>query len=273
MLVAAVNLSEGRLEEATRIGTSAGAGLLDIHADIHHNRSVLTLGAEDTESIARVMVAEAVERLDLRAHRGAHPRMGVVDVVPFTPFSESSMVEATDARDRFAHWAADELGMPVFIYGTDRSLPSIRRDAFVRMSPDYGPPQPHPTAGAMCVGSRRPMLAWNLWLGVRDLPLARAISAELRRIPGVRSLAFDLDGRTQVSCNLISPLETPPQVVYDAVAERAPVAGCELVGLLPDAVLRQVPETRWAQLDLSVEQTVEWRLRSRSAAGESTGPA
>lgn len=273
MLVAAVNLSEGRWAEATRIGTSAGDALLDIHADIHHNRSVLTLADDDTESIVRAIAAEAVASLDLKDHRGAHPRLGVLDVVPFTPFTGSDMAAAVAARDRFGRWVAEELKVPVFIYGSERSLPSIRRQAFSRMSPHLGPAQPHPTAGAMCVGAREPMLAWNLWLAQTDLARGRSIAAEIRRLPGVRSLAFDLAGRTQVSCNLIRPLESPPHVVYDAVAAQADVAECELVGLLPRGVLESVPETRWAQLDLSVERTVEWRLGSRGATGQGASPA
>lgn len=268
-----MNLSEGRRDEATRIGTRAGTGLLDLHADIHHNRSVLTLASSDTESTVREIAAEAVANLDLSDHIGAHPRLGVADVIPFTPFAGSDMEAATAARDRFARWMAEELGVPVFIYGSERSLPSIRRNAFVRMAPDFGPAEPHPTAGAACVGSRPPMLAWNLWLADATPERGRQIAADIRSMSGVRALAFELAGRTQVSCNLIAPLVTPPHLVYDAVAAQATVASCELVGLLPDAVLRAVPESRWAELDLSIEQTVEWRLGRRGAAGEGASPA
>jgi glutamate formiminotransferase len=260
VLTAPLNLSEGRRSLAEEIGTTAGRSLLDIHSDSNHNRSVLTLGGENTEEAVRAIAAEAVAMLDLRAHSGAHPRLGVVDVVPFVPFDSRDLSPALTARDDFARWAAAELEVPVFIYGPDLSLPDIRRRAFVGMAPHLGPMEPHPTAGAICAGARGPMLAWNAWLEAGNATLAKAIASGLRKLPGVRSLAMELAGRHQVSCNLIDPTTTPPHVVYDEIAAKATVERCELVGLLPDAVLRLVPQHRWAQLDLSVEQTLEYRL-------------
>lgn len=262
MLTAAVNISEGRRSDVVvAIGARAGRALLDIHSDSHHHRSVLTVGGPDAERAVRDLVTEAVARLDLGTHVGAHPRIGVVDVVPFTPWAPADLAVAEAARDRFARWAADEASVPVFIYGEERSLPDIRRGvAQGTLRPDHGGPEPHPTAGFICAGARPPMLAWNLWLSDDARHATRAIAAELRRLPGVRALPFDLGGRPQVACNLIEPLKTPPHLVYDAVEARATVRRCELVGLMPDAVLQVVPRGRWAQLDLSVEQTVEWRL-------------
>lgn len=260
MLTAPVNLSEARRALVDEIGTRAGRSLLDIHSDSDHNRSVITLGGENTEDAVRAIAAEAVATLDLTAHSGAHPRLGVVDVVPFVPFGTDDLSAAVAARDAFASWVAAELEVPVFIYGPERSLPDIRRRAFDGMAPDFGPATPHPSAGAISAGARGPMLAWNVWLDSGDATLAKAIASTVRKLPGVRSLALDLAGRHQVSCNLIDPTSTPPQVVYDEIAARATVERCELVGLLPDSVLRLVPENRWTQLDLSVEQTLEYRL-------------
>ncbi len=258
MLMCVVNVSEGRRPEVlSALAAAAGAELLDIHADADHHRSVLTLlGDGAVRAVSRV----AVEVLDLRTHAGAHPRMGVVDVVPFVPFSRTSMGAAEDARDRFAHWLGAELGVPAFCYGPDRaSLPEIRRRAFVDLAPDAGPPLPHPSAGATAVGARPPLVAYNLWLARPDLIAARAVARSLRG-PAVRALGLAVGEHVQVSCNLIDAHQVGPAQVYDAVAAEVAIARAELVGLAPLAVVAAVPHERWAELDLSPERTVEARL-------------
>ena len=262
MLTSPVNISEGR--DATviaRIARAAGGSLLDLHSDFHHHRTVLTLGGEDVPDAVRAVAAEAISMLDLAPHNGVHPRVGVLDVVPFVPYGRSPMTEALRARDEFAEWAGVELALPVFKYGPERSLPDIRRGAFSTISPDEGPTSPHPTAGACCVGARSALVAWNVWLAYESLTRAKAVVSELRRqMAGIRALALDVGGVAQVSCNLIEPLTTGPHQVYDFVSERAAVERCELVGLVPREVLRSIPQGRWPQLDLSVEQTLEFRL-------------
>ncbi|MGH9149819.1 MAG: glutamate formimidoyltransferase, partial [Acidimicrobiales bacterium] len=207
--------------------------------------------------------------LDLRAHAGAHPRLGVVDVVPFTPWAPATMADAVAARDRFAAWAAAELGVPCFLYGPERQLPDIRRHAFTRVLPDVGPGQPHPRAGVMCVGARPPLVAYNLWLDGASAGTARAIARQVRR-PGVRALGLDLGGQAQVSCNLTDPDRTGPELVYDAVGALARIARAELVGLLPATVLERVDPARWAALGLSPSRTVEARLHAAGLGGGST---
>lgn len=262
MLVCVLNISEGR--RAGVIATlvaAAGGDLLDIHSDADHHRSVLTLVGE--EAPRRVAVT-AVEGIDLRDHTGVHPRLGVVDVAPFVPVSGVSLVGAVAARDRFASWLGSELAVPAFTYGPGlATLPEIRRSAFSGLAPAAGPPAPHPRAGACAVGARRALVAYNLWLASPDLALARSIARSLRS-PRVRALGLAVGGAVQVSCNLIDPLVTGPEVVYDAVATRAPIAHAELVGLVPAEVLAAVPPERWAQLDLSPGRTVEARLAARS---------
>ncbi|MBW3536675.1 MAG: hypothetical protein KY395_02765 [Actinobacteria bacterium] len=259
-----MNVSEGRdAGLISRIAASAGRSLLDVHSDFRHNRSVLTLGGADVADAARAVAAEAVAVLDLRSHEGVHPRLGVVDVVPFVALPPTSRDSALAARDEFADWAGHELKLPVFKYGPERSLPEIRRSAFASIQPDNGLVAPHPTAGACCAGARGPLVAWNLWLAEATLDQANQIVRELRRrLDNVRALAFDVGGVAQVSCNLIEPLTTGPLEVYDFVVRRAAVERCELVGLVPDQVLRSIPEKRWPQLDLSVEKTLEFRLGS-----------
>jgi glutamate formiminotransferase len=261
-----VNVSEGRREPT--IAAIAGAAdrcLLDVHRDPHHNRSVLTLAGDgDLEEAVRAMAAEAVHRIDLRGHVGAHPRLGAVDVVPFVPLTGATMAEAVAARDRFAAWVADELDLPCFLYGPERSLPEVRRQAFAGIEPDAGPPVPHPTAGAVCAGARPVLVAYNVWLGGEADPgRARAVAVAVRG-PAVRALGLDVGGHAQVSMNLVEPLAFGPDRAYDEVAARAPVARAELVGLLPEAVLDAVPRGRWAQLDLDPSRTIEGRLAARS---------
>ncbi|HEX2041356.1 MAG TPA: hypothetical protein VHF24_01855 [Acidimicrobiales bacterium] len=264
MLECVVNVSEGRRAPAIAAIAAAGGGcLLDVHSDPYHHRSVLTLaGGHDLEDAVRAVAAEAVHRIDLRGHAGAHPRLGAVDVVPFVPLLDTALEDAVAARHRFAAWAARELGLPCFLYGPERSLPEVRRLAFAGIEPDAGPPVPHPTAGAVCVGARPVLVAYNVWLGPEaDVSQARAVAAALRG-PAVRALGLDVGGQPQVSMNLVDPLSFGPDRAYDEVAARAPVARAELVGLLPAAVLDRVPEHRWVELDLDPSSTIESRLRA-----------
>ena len=257
MLECVVNISEGADRALVgAIGAPAGHDLLDVHADPDHNRAVLTLvGEEAPRRVARV----AVDRLDLRRHQGAHPRFGVVDVVPFVPLAGSTMADAETARDRFAAWIAAELGVPAFTYGRHRSLPDVRRRAFRDLVPDAGPGSPHPTAGAVAVGARGVLVAWNLWLAEPDLARAREVAARVRG-PGLRALGLQVGERVQVSMNLIEPHVVGPAEAWDRVAALVPVAGAELVGLVPAAVLDRTDPARWAQLDLDHDRTIEARL-------------
>lgn len=264
MLECVVNISEGRsLEVIDRVARTAGHELLDVHVDPDHHRSVLTLAGEEA---ARVVTATTVLSIDLRTHTGVHPRIGAVDVVPFVPLGESTMADAIAARDRFAHWAGTELGLPCFLYGPERSLPDVRRHAFADLEPDAGPKAPHPSAGAVAVGARPVLLAYNLWLAEPDLDVARAIARDLRG-PAVRTLGLAVGAEVQVSMNLIDPLAVGPAAAYDAVAARAPVARAELVGLAPRAVLDQIDPTRWAQLDLDDDRTIEARMQAQGLVG------
>jgi glutamate formiminotransferase len=262
VLECVINVSEGRRPEVIdAIAAAGGSCLLDVHSDPHHHRSVLTLAAaEGLEDAVRQVAAEAVRRIDLRGHAGAHPRLGAVDVVPFVPLAGATLADAVAARDRFAAWAADELRLPCFLYGPERSLPDVRKHAFAALEPDAGPPVPHPTAGAACVGARPVLVAYNVWLAEgADVALARSVAAAVRG-PAVRALGLDVGGRAQVSMNLVDPLALGPDRAYDEVAARAPVDRAELVGLVPAAVLRAVGAQRWDELDLDPSATIEARL-------------
>ena len=263
MLECVVNISEGRRRPTVdEVAAAAGECLLDVHVDPHHNRAVLTLaGAEGLEEAVRAVVAQAVAAIDLREHTGVHPRLGAADIVPFVPLGDSGMGDAIAARDRFAAWAAENLGLPCFLYGPERPLPEVRRRAFVDLAPDVGPPFPRPRAGATCVGARPVLVAYNVWLAPGVTPAeAKAVAAAVRGA-GVRALGLDVGGQAQVSMNLVDPVVTGPAEAYDAVACLVAVDRAELVGLVPAAVVEAVDRSRWAELDLDPSRTIESRLR------------
>ena len=252
------NFSEGR-DAATidAIGSALGgrARLLDVHADADHNRSVFTLVGTEAELADALLagIAAAVERIDLRAHEGAHPRIGAADVVPIVPLRAEDMERARAAAQTVGERIGAELGLPVFMYA-----PPERGPAFYRrggptglqqrvddgeLAPDFGPAQLHETAGGVIVGARRPLIAFNVNLR-GDVSVARAIASVVRErdggFPGVRALGLDLPraGLAQVSMNVedweSSALhEIVARVEAEARARGAVVVGSELVGLMP----------------------------------------
>lgn len=273
MLECVVNVSEGRdTGVLARLAESVHTSLLDVHSDADHHRSVFTLAGSDS---ARNLTVRAVQLLDINRHTGEHPRLGVVDVVPFVPLGDATMDEAVAARDAFARWAGDELGIACFVYGpigslatTQRTLPDLRRHAWRDLAPDSGPSTPHATAGSICVGARPELIAYNVLLDSGDVALAREIARDIRR-PGLRTLAFTVDGRAQVSMNIVDIRNVSVADAFDAVAVRARQRGvtgttAELVGLIPRQALEKVDPERWNELDLGNDKTIEWRLNSLS---------
>lgn len=256
-----MNISEGRsAERVEAIAAAAGDDLLDVHSDADHNRSVLTLVGEDAP---RAVASAAVAALDLRAHEGVHPRIGVVDVVPFVALDGAAEADAVAARDRFGRWAAADLGLPGFAYGPERTLPDVRRGAFAALAPTWGGPDPHPSAGGVAVGARPLLVAYNLWLAPgTDLAVARRVAAAVRG-PAVRALGLAVGDAVQVSMNLVAPDVVTPADVWDVVAAQVPVARAELVGLVPERVLAVTREDRWDGLDLALDRTIEARLADR----------
>lgn len=264
-----VNVSEGcDAERLAALDRACAGDLLDRHSDCDHHRSVFTLVGEAT---VRDLTRECVRRLDIAEHRGVHPRLGVVDVVPFVPLLGSTFGDARRARDDYARWVSDEFDVPVFVYGpadsNERQLPDIRRSAFRELDPDFGPSSPHPTAGAICVGVRGVLVAYNVWLEDVAFDVARAVARDVRG-DGVRSLALRIGDRVQISTNLIDPRRIGPMEAFDRIAARAAtydarVDHAELVGLLPADVLERIPDVRWPELDLDDSRTIEARLAQR----------
>jgi glutamate formiminotransferase len=278
-LACVVNVSEGRdLDVIGAIAAAGGHQVLDVHSDPDHHRTVLTMAGVGLEDSVQAVARRTVELIDIRRHQGVHPRLGALDVVPFTPLDaqgspvmgHGDLSGAEAGRDRFALWAGRVLALPCFAYGPGHPLPDIRKRAFSGLDPDTGPAAPHPTAGACAVGARFALIAYNLWLSTGDLAVATSIAVAIRG-PGVRALGFATGALTQVSCNLVDPLSVGPAQVYDEVDGLAHEAGvsvtrAELVGLAPAAVVEASPRARRRQIDLDFERTFEARLE-RSRAG------
>jgi len=282
VLECVVNVAEGRdAAVLSRLATACGDALLDLHADPDHHRSVFTLagpGPRDAAWAAAGLARAALAELDLSGRDGVHPRLGLVDVVPFVALGEPPQV-AIEAAGEFGARIAAELEVPVFFYGAadpeGRDLPSVRRDAFTRRAPDVGPPQPHPRWGATAVGARPPLVAVNCWLDQDDLDLARSVATAVRArdggLPGVRALGFRLPsvGQVQVSMNVTDLTATSVEAACRAVAAAVETAGAavtrlEWVGLVPgDAIEQCSPGFRaWSGLDHS--RSIEGRLAVRS---------
>jgi len=243
----------------------AGVALLDSTADRDHHRSVFTLaGAPDAVSAALFEVAKlAVKRIDLRVHKGKHPRMGALDVAPFVPLGDVSDRQAIEAARRFAARLWEELQVPSYFYGLAATTPArqrlenVRRGGFEALLasdpsrvPDVGGPLIHPTAGATAVGVRRPLIAWNVELATADAAPAKRIARMIREssggLPAVKALGLALPTRhtTQVSMNLVDYERTAPQAVFDRISELAAAEGVdvidsELIGLIPRKALAQ----------------------------------
>jgi glutamate formiminotransferase len=264
-----INISEGRnLDLIDDLRGHAGASLRDLHTDRDHNRSVFTLinEAEPLIRDVRALIADAFQSLDLRAHEGVHPRFGVVDVVPFVALEPETPSRAVNLRDDTARWIGESFNVPVFLYGDVggevRTLPEVRQHAFAELAPDYGPAVATPRLGAVAVGARPILVAWNIWLSGVSRDQTRVIAKAVRRAE-VRALALRAGAFMQVSCNLIDPLVVGPGTVYDEVAALVgdgEVVRAELVGLIPRAVLEAEERRRWGELGLSEDQTIEARL-------------
>jgi glutamate formiminotransferase/glutamate formiminotransferase/formiminotetrahydrofolate cyclodeaminase len=256
------NVSEGRdpavVEAIENAFSSAGAHLLDVHVDPDHHRSVVTLVGDD-RALEGGLVAgidEARRRIDLRRHTGVHPRVGAADVVPIVPLERADLPRAVAVARAVGRRVGDELGLPVFLYG---ALAEGRRPAFYRrggpttlqarvddgeLRPAYGPRRLDPAAGAVLVGVRAPLLAFNLEVVGGSFEAVAALAAVVREssggLPGVQALALELDGGVQLSTNVIDLDATPPHVLVERVLEEAVARGIdvgagELVGLIPAA--------------------------------------
>jgi glutamate formiminotransferase len=225
-------------------------------------------------ALARAAAALA----EITGHEGVHPRLGVIDVVPFVALDEDHDV-AADAAAAFALWAVEELAVPVFFYDDAdpkrRSLPELRADAFVKRDPDAGPTRPHPTLGAVAVGARPPLVALNCWLDTNDVIVARRLAREVRELdgglPGVRALGLLLDSvqTAQVSMNLVDLPVTGIEAAVSQVRRLAAkddweITKVEIVGLIPAAELERCSDEFREWADLGDDLAIESRLSAKS---------
>lgn len=289
------NISEGRRLDvvsgiADALRAVPGLRVLDVQSDGAHNRSVFTL-AGDAGPVAegvRVLFARAVQAIDLRVHRGEHPRLGAVDVVPFIPIEGVTMEACVALARTVAADVAARFGVPVFLYEEAATNPSrknledIRRGEFeglaakmaqAQWAPDFGPAAPHLSAGASVVGARMPLIAYNINLATNRLDVAKKIAAAIRQSSGglryVKAMGIPLEDRgiVQVSMNLTNYEKTPMFRVFDLVKREAARHGVqvlesEIVGLVPSAALTQTAEYFLQLEGFTPKQVLETRLRS-----------
>jgi len=293
VLEAVPNVSEGRTPNVVAaIGSAfaSRAALLDVHSDPDHNRSVFTLAGADDGLVESLLagIAAAAALVDLREHVGIHPRVGAADVVPLVPLVPEEIERAAAAARGLAARIGAELGLPVFLYG---EIGAGRRPAFFRrggldelsrrvesgeIEPDFGPVRIDRRSGAVLVGARHALVAYNLELATGDVEVARAIARAVREssggMPGVQAIGLLLQssGRAQVSMNVVdverAPLhEVVERVRAEAAARGVPVGAAELVGLVPERVVRAAAEAGVELPGVDESQVLERVLGSRLA--------
>lgn len=287
------NISEGRrpdvLRACARAMAAAGVRLLDGSRDPVHHRAVFTVAgtAEAMRAAMLALFAEAVAAIDLRTHTGVHPRIGAVDVVPIVPIGATPMSACIDLARSLGAAVADRFGVPVFLYEdaafhpSRRRLEDVRRGQFEGLAakmrdpawaPDFGPAEPHPTAGASAVGARRPLIAFNVNLATDRVDVARLVARAVRErtggLPSVKALGVDLPDRgcVQVTMNLTDVEQTSLATAFERVRDEAArygvaVRGSEIIGLVPASAL---PPGGAASLQLEAftpQRVLEHRLQ------------
>ena len=301
------NFSEGRdprfVDRVVAAFQSSGAQVLDASSDPDHHRSVVTvIGAPaDVAEGALSAATVAVDAIDLRTHRGVHPRIGALDVLPLVALEDITEAEVVGLAHRIARRIA-ALGVPVFFYGAasrppGRGLASLRRGGFEALVGGHSPwpadlagagasrshfhERAHPTAGATCVGVRPVLLAWNVDVRGLTLEEVRGVAEPLRErnggFAGLRTLPLSLpvQGRTQISMNLEDPVRTPPWVVFEAIEKEVlrrggEVVDTEVIGMLPDALSTPEAAARIRLRDWSEDRVLSNRVAAYGEAAART---
>lgn len=291
------NFSEGRRPEvvdaiAAAISAVPEATLLDQTLDADHNRSVITF-AGPPEAVAEAAfqaVRRAAGLIDMTQHSGQHPRVGATDVLPFVPLGGATLDQCVALARSVGQRIGDELGIPVYLYEAAATrperaaLPNLRKGEYEGLrdtiateparAPDFGPAQLG-TAGATIVGARQPLIAYNIYLNTADVEVAKRIAKAVRGssggLRGVRALGMLVEGRAQVSMNLVDFRTTPIHRVVEMVAREAAaygvlVAESELIGLIPEDALLDAARFYLRLHGMKDEQILERRLRERAGA-------
>jgi glutamate formiminotransferase len=289
----APNFSEGRREEIVRQIMAQAEGvqdvwILDWSMDADHNRSVVTLvgSPEPLLEVLFRMTKKAMELIDMRTHKGEHPRMGATDVIPLVPVMNITMEECVELSKRLGERIGQELNIPVFLYERSATAPhrenlaDIRKGEFEgffekikdpRWKPDFGPEEVHPTAGVTAVGAREYLIAFNVNLGTTRIEIAEKIAKAVRHISGgykyVKAIAVDLKekGMVQVSMNMTNYKKSPLFRVFETIKREAerygvPVVGTEIIGMVPMQAMLEVAQFYLQLDDFDMNRIIESKI-------------
>jgi glutamate formiminotransferase len=288
------NISEGcdrkKIDSiAAALSTVEGVRLLNVCADADHNRTVLTFIGEPEDVLkgAAVTCEKALDLIDMRKHKGVHPRIGAVDVVPFVPLKGATMKDAVDLAHRFGRALGGKRNIPIYFYGEAvldpkrRELADLRKGEYEALQtrfddplwmPDAGPARFDPQSGAIACGAREPLIAYNINLATDNLRVAKDIACSIRQSSGglqyVKAIGVPLASRNivQVSMNLTNYKVTPPRKVFDVVKEKAAICGVsiiesELIGLIPEEALEGISAEYLQLSNFCAECIIETHLR------------
>lgn len=312
------NFSEGRRPEVVgairdAIAAVEGVTILDASSDESHNRCVITfvVPMEHAVQAAFAGIREAAARIDMRQQTGEHPRIGAADVIPFIPLEDSTMEDCVELARKLGERVGAELGIPVYLYeraatrDTRKNLADVRRGQFEGLSaelgtnpdrePDFGPNRIHQSAGAVAIGARPFLVAYNVYLGdASNLALAKSIAKQVRESSGglkaVKGLGMEVDGQAQVSMNLVDTEQTALHTVFETISEKArsegvEVSWSELIGLVPERVLFEASKNYLKLAQFTPDQVLERQVAramrattdigdtSRSAAPSAAAPS
>ena len=296
------NFSEGRRPEVIAairdaIAAVEGVSVLDVSSDTSHNRSVITFVAPVATAVdaAFAGIRAAAERIDLCKHTGEHPRIGATDVVPFIPLEGSTMEDCIALARQLGERVGSELKIPVYLYERAATTPErenladVRRGEFEGLreelgknparNPDFGPAHIHSTCGAIAIGARPFLVAYNVYLGpASNLQIAKNVAKAVRGSSGgfkyVKGLGLEVDGQAQVSMNLVDTEKTPLHTAFDFVKMRAETEGAkvtwsEIVGLVPERVLFDAAASHLQLRQFTPKQVLERQVREVTSGGES----
>jgi len=286
------NFSEGRRvaviqKIASAARKVAGVKVLDVEWDRSHNRSLITIvGApEPVFKAAYATVKTATSLIDMNTHIGEHPRIGATDVVPFVPVAGTTLKECVVLANRLAKKVARELKIPVYLYEAAArkknrvNLADVRKGEYEGLAeeiktnperiPDYGPSKLHPTAGAVVIGARKYLVAFNVNLETRDIAIAKKIASRIREknggLPKVKALGFKVGGYAQISMNLVDFEKTNFDAAFRAIEKEAKkfkvgIKSSEIYGMIPLSSLVKAVATTFKAKDFGEEQVLEKRL-------------